>query len=80
MVRKDGAEARKERIQQVAKIIQRRLYNEGEISLLKTLAFLQYETGLTPQKLMEYLTILEEMGQFILDADGDKIKKISKAS
>lgn len=79
MVRRDGAEIRKERIQEVARFIQRRLLNEKELSLSKTLALLQYEFGLTKEKLMEYLTVLESLGQFVIAKEHDKIKKISEA-
>ena len=41
------------------------------------LAALQYDTGLTEDKLLEYLKILEKIGQFELDLENDKIKKIS---
>lgn len=75
MVRRDGAEIRKERMQEVARIIQRRLLNEKELSLSKTVAFLQYEMGLTKEKLTEYLGILESLGQFVLEKEKDRIRK-----
>jgi len=78
MVRRDGAEIRKEQIQEIAKLIQRSLHNHGEISLSKTIATLQYETGLTKEKLMEYLGILEGLGQFVVEKEQDKIKRISE--
>lgn len=74
MVRRDGAEIRKERMQEVARFIQRALVNEKELSLSKTLAVLAYETGLTKEKLMEYLSILENLGQFVIDKEQDKIR------
>jgi hypothetical protein len=78
MVRRDGAAIRKERIQEMARFIQRPLLNHRELSLSKTLAALQYEFGLRSEKIMEYLRILEDLGQFTLDIDRDKIKKISE--
>ena len=78
MVRRDGAEIRRERIQQIARLIQSSLQKSPEISLSKTLATLQYQFGLKKDKLMEYLSILEDLGQFTIDNDGDKIKKISE--
>lgn len=78
MVRRDGAAIRKERIQEIARFIQRSLLNHRELSLSKTLATLQYEFGLRSEKTMEYLNILEDLGQFTLDSEGDKIKKISE--
>jgi predicted transcriptional regulator len=75
MVRKDGAEARKERLQRIAQAIQAALHKEGELSLSKTMASLQYEFGLTKDRVQEYLEILENVGQFEIDKQNDKIKK-----
>jgi hypothetical protein len=75
MVRRDGAEIRKERIQDIAKNIHRLLLNHGELQLSKVLAGLQYEYGLTREKLIEYLEILEGLGHFILYREHDKIGK-----
>jgi hypothetical protein len=77
MVRRDGAEVRKERIQEIARLIHRSLHNHGEISLSKTLATLQYEFGLTKDKIQEYLEILEGLGHFLIEKEEDKIKKIT---
>jgi len=78
MVRRDGAEIRKERIQQIARLIQRSLFSHDEFSLPKTVTTLQYEFGLTKDKIVEYLEVLEGLGQFILDKEHDKIKKSSE--
>lgn len=78
MVRRNGAEARKERIQQIAQYIQAQLRREGEILLSKTIAELQYKFGLTKERITEYLEILENLGQFIIDKELDKIKKPTK--
>ena len=77
MVRRDGAEVRKERIQEIARLIQRLLLNHGELSLSKTIAVFQYELGLTKEKVIEYFGVLEGLGQFILDKERDKIVKAS---
>jgi len=77
MVRRDGAEVRKERIQEIARLVHRSLHNHGEILLSKTLATLQYEFGLTKDKIQEYLEILEGLGQFLIEKEEDKIKKIT---
>jgi len=74
-MRRDGAVTRKERMQEIARVIQRSLHNEGEISLPKTIATLQYEYGLTKEKILEYLEILEDLGQFVLDREHDKIER-----
>jgi len=76
MVRRDGAEIRKERMQEIARIVQRSLANHKEIELNKTLAAFQYEFGLTKEKLMEYFEIMEGLGQFVLDKEHDKIMKV----
>ena len=78
MVRKDGAEARKERINNIARQIQAALTmnkQTGFIALKKTIATIQLDTGLTEQKIMEYFDILQAAGQIELDVDNDKIKR-----
>jgi len=78
MVRRNGAEARKERMQQIAQYIQAKLHNAGEVSLSKTVAELQYKFGLTDERIMEYLKILEKLGEFIIDKELDIIRKPTK--
>jgi hypothetical protein len=78
MIRRNGAEARKERMQQIAQYIQAKLHNVGEISLSKTVAELQYKFGLTEKKIMEYLETLEILGEFIIDKELDIIKRPTK--
>lgn len=78
MVRRDGAEARKERIQEIGRLIMSNLHNHSEIAFSKTLAALQYEFGLTKDKLMEYINILAELGRFKIDKEKDKICKVSE--
>jgi len=82
MVRKDGAEARKERIAKIAANVQAALYQNkdvGYISLKKTVAKQELESGLTHQKIMEYLALLVEADQFEIDLENDKIRKLSCA-
>lgn len=79
MVRRDGAEARKERIERIARKIMAKLNREKEISLSKEIAEIQYEFGLTKEKIMEYLKILQDLGRFIMDEDNDKIKKATES-
>lgn len=78
MVRRDGAAIRRERMEIIAQTIQRKLHNHGEILLSQTVAFFAYSLGLTKSKVMEYLKILEELGQFVLDVERDKIRKIAE--
>ena len=79
MVRKDGAEARKERLQQIARAIQAALHKEDELSLSKLMATLQYDLGLTRDRVQEYLEILENVGQFEIDKQGDKIRRVRES-
>jgi len=79
MFRRDGAEIRKQRIQEVARFIQRTLLDEKTLSLSKTIALLQYEFGLTKEKLMEYLTILESLGRFVIEKEQDRIRRIGES-
>lgn len=79
MVKQDGAEMRKQRIQQIARSILKALAQENPLSLTKTLATLQYDTGLTKDKLIEYLTIMQKMGQFVIDNEKDTISKPAEA-
>jgi len=78
MVRRDGAETRRERLEQVARSVQAALHQNkesGEISLSKTLAQLMLSTGLTEPKVMEYLGLLQRAGQFEVDTENDKVKR-----
>jgi hypothetical protein len=79
LVRKDGAEARKERIAKIAQSIMSALYEAKQqsklyISLRKTVAILEFETGLTKEKISEYITLLQDMGKIELDAEKDQIR------
>jgi len=77
MVRRDGAEVRRERIQKIAQLIQKELFankEAGWILLKKTVANLMLETGLTKVKIMEYLEILQIADRFEIDVENDKIK------
>jgi hypothetical protein len=78
MVRRDGAETRRERLEQVARSVQAALHQNkesGEISLSKTVAQLMLLTGLTETKVLEYLSLLQRAGQFEVDVETDKVKR-----
>jgi hypothetical protein len=82
MVKRDGAETRRERISQIARIIQAALFQKkdngeesDEISFQKTVGAIMYETGLTREKVVEYLEVIEVMGQIELDVVNDKVRK-----
>ena len=78
MVRRDGAATSKGRMQEIARKIHSLLANQGELSLSKTVAMLQYQYGLTKGKIIEYLEILETLDHFTIDVEGDRIQKISE--
>jgi hypothetical protein len=80
MVRKNGAEARKERIQQIAQYIHAKLNDEQEIFLSKIIAELQYRFGLTKERIIEYLEILENLDHFTIDKELGKVKKPTKGA
>ena len=75
MVRRNGAEAKRERMRQIAQYIQAKLRREEMILLSKTIAELEYDFGLTKERILEYLETLENLGQFAIDNKLDKITK-----
>ena len=78
MVRRDGADVRKERIQEFGRRIQALLHKSGgEIPLSKTVSAFAYEFGLTKEKIIEYFEILEHLDRFALDVEGDKVRRAS---
>jgi hypothetical protein len=80
MVGHNGADARKERLQEIARFIQRKLFAEKEISLSATLTQIQYDFGLTEAKTVEYLRLIEKLGQFRIVEKEDKILKVTEGS
>jgi hypothetical protein len=84
LVRRDGAEARRERITMIARMIQATLHKKKEnqepeeLPLDKTVARLSIETGLTREKIMEYFSLLESDEQFVLDMDNNKIRRTTE--
>ena len=76
MVKRDGAETRRQRIAQIARMVQAALHasENGEISLSKFVAGVMYQTGLTKEKVREYMEIPMTMGQFELDDVNDIIR------
>ena len=76
MVRRDGAEIRKERIQEIIKRVMSLLYDKEELELDSTVAMLEYETGLRPEKILEYLKVGEKLKRFEIDMDNDKIIRV----
>lgn len=81
MVRRDGAETKKERIAQIARFVQAQLYQQKElgwISLKKTVSKIEIETGLTEEKVRNYLSLLADDDRFEIDNENDKIKRRSE--
>jgi len=79
MVRRDGAEIRKERIQEIIRRILSLLHTHNELELNETIAALEYETGLRQEKILEYLQIGGRLKRFELDLDRNKIRKITES-
>jgi len=75
MVRHDGADAKRERMERIARRTVAALGNDGELNLSTTVAETEYLEGLSKEKSMAYLETLEKLGRFVLDKDKDKIKK-----
>jgi hypothetical protein len=78
MGRNDGVEARKIRIQAVVKRIVATLTankNRGWIPLDTTVADIEFEEGLTEKRIMEYATIGEKRGLYVIDVKQNKIIK-----
>jgi hypothetical protein len=79
MGRNDGVAVRKERIQRVIQSVIVMFNNSKEINEFRLdliLADIEYETGLTERRLLEYLSIGERRGLFIIDKKNDLIKRI----
>jgi hypothetical protein len=80
MGRNDGVEVRKLRIQAVVRRIVASLTadkEKGWISLDTAVADIEYEEGLTEKRIMEYATIGEKRGLYIIDVKNNQIKKAS---
>jgi hypothetical protein len=80
MVRMDGAETRKARIAEVARLVMSQLNQNKEsgwIQLKSTVAKIMVETGLTKPKVMEYLQLKNDEGIFELNETDDRIKRVS---
>jgi hypothetical protein len=80
MVRRDGAEARRERYATIAQTIQQLLFKAKEqgldyIPFRKTVVGFKVQMGLTAEKIMEYMKDLEELGQFEIDYEKDQIRR-----
>lgn len=78
LVRMDGAETRKARIAEVARIVMSLLFQNKDadwISLKMAVAKIMVETGLTRPKVMEYLMLKNDEGVFEINEAEDRISK-----
>jgi len=73
MVRNDGAEARRERMEKISRNLNQ-MFDRGEKPILSTtVCEIIYSTGLSETKVHEYLKILEKLGKITLDFRADRI-------
>jgi len=79
MVRHDGAEAKRERMEQISRKIQAALYIENPISLSKIVAQVEYDFGLTKTRIREYLKTLQDLERFKIDEANNQIRKVVEA-
>jgi hypothetical protein len=80
LVRHDGCEVRKERISKIAAYVQAQLYQNkdpGYIPFKKTVIIQSLSSGLTKERVKEYLEDLASTGQFEIDEEKDQIRKTS---
>jgi len=78
-VRNDGVDARLQRIHKVNEAIVAMLNknkDQKEFPLDITIADLEYETGLTQKRILEYASIGEHRGLFVIDKENNKIRRI----
>ena len=73
MVRRDGAETRRMRVSE----INQALTGVGEgVSLKQFVAVQMVKTGLTKPKILEYLSLLQDIGNIQVDEKIDRIREI----
>jgi len=74
----DGATRRRERIAEIARSVQSALFQAKPldwVSLKELVATISIQTGLVPSRILQYLALLNDAGQFELDIVDGKIKK-----
>jgi len=65
MVRRDGAETRRQRIKELSK----KLQGAKNLPIKKLYALVSINFGLTSEKTLEYLEVLEQLGQIEIDRE-----------
>ena len=81
MVRKDGAVTRKERIQEIARSLQAAFHEKKEkgekleLRLSKFISSIMFNMGLSKEKVILYLQIIQEIDQCEIDFENDTVKK-----
>lgn len=73
---KKSTEARKEQLQEIAKLIQNSLLSQNKIPCPQAVSQLHCEFGLTKERIIDFIELLQNLGPFILDEKKQKIKKI----
>jgi len=76
MVKRDGAYTLSERIKEIRRFFLTHAASEnpGALPYRKTLAMFQMNMGLTKEKICEYLEIIEDLGDVIVDESADQIR------
>jgi len=79
MGRNDGVDARLQRMRKVNEMIMAMLnkYREQkEFPLDITVANIEYETGLTEQRVLQYASIGEKRGLFVIEKENNRIRRV----
>ena len=79
MGRNDGVDARLQRIRKVNEMIMAMLNmnkDQKEFPLDIIVANIEYETGLTERRILEYASIGEKRGLFVIDKVNNKIRRV----
>jgi len=79
MGRNDGVDARLQRIRKVNEMIMAMLNtnkDQKEFPLDIIIANIEYETGLTERRILEYASIGEKRGLFVIDKANNRIRRV----
>ena len=73
-IRKDGAFIKKQRLNKISKYVVKAAA-KGPLSMKKVLAWIQVNVGLTPPKAREYLEVLIDAYEWIVEKNGLTVPK-----